>query len=211
MITFEDKYGANMRGQTFIGDLKIKHQKIDTLIGSPKKVKGNFDVSFNQLTNLNHCPKDVTGAFVCTDNMLLTLKDGPERITLTFDVKNNLLKTLEGGPTTVGARYIVSNNKLESLKGAPEECKSFYCDNNPTLTTLKYAPKKVNGIFDCTSNPNLKNPKKQIIQYGIIAVDYFTDEGDFVYEDIKQEIETMKKRVTRPSMRTLLGLNDESI
>ena len=78
------------------------------------------------------------------------------------------------------------------------------------LSSLEGAPKEVTGAFNCESNPDIKDPMNEIVKYGIIATYYWTDKGGFTADFIKDLIDkyySINKRITRPSMRTLLGLN----
>ncbi len=82
---------------------------------------------------------------------------------------------------------------LTSLKGSPKEChQQFNCSNN-NLTSLEYSPKLINDYFLCYNNFLLKNQRKQIIKYQIRAMAYYTDEGQFRFEDIQKEFEEYGK------------------
>ena len=81
---------------------------------------------------------------------------------------------------------------ITSLEGSPKEVyHQFNCrDNN--LTSLKYAPFLIRGEFHCYNNPKIKNQKQQIIENQIKAEYYYTDEGYFGFEEIKERFEKYK-------------------
>jgi len=50
--------------------------KLTSLEGVPKKIKGSFDCSRNRLTNLDNSPIEVYGMFICSGNPVkFTIKD----------------------------------------------------------------------------------------------------------------------------------------
>mgnify|MGYP000299439131 CR=1 FL=1 len=58
---------------------------------------------------------------------------------------------------------------------------------------------KIRNIFNCEKNPELKNIKQQIIENQIEAKYYSTDEGEFVFEEIRIEFEEyLEKIITIP-------------
>ncbi len=99
---------------------------------------------------------------------------------------------------------------LISLEGAPFiVIGNFDCSKN-NLSSLEFAPKKIKGYFSCKGNKQLKNTKEQIIQYQIEANEYWTDEGYFSFEDIRNEFEKyahLKSAVKSKGFKTLLGLD----
>ena len=99
----------------------------------------------------------------------------------------------------------ISMMNLTSLEGSPSTIiGNFDCSKN-NLTSLEFAPKEIKGYFCCKGNRQIKDIKEQIFKYQIKAKEYWTDEGYFSYNDIK-EFELLNKRVQRPFMRKLLGL-----
>lgn len=118
---------------------------------------------------------------------------------------------------------------LTSLEGAPDVVKgSFFVDNNK-LTTLKYAPTVVDDIFSCSSNPKIKSlefapttsstfffyetdvkdEKRQIIEYRIKANKYYGNIDNFEFKKIKDEFNNYSnpryKGINSQGFRTLLG------
>lgn len=77
------------------------------------------------------------------------------------------------------------------------------------LTSLEGAPNEITGAFNIESN-DIKDPLDEIVKYGIRATYYWTDKGGYTegyVAELIDKYEIVSKRVTRPSMRTLLGLN----
>ena len=124
-----------------------------------------------------------------------------------INVNREGITSLEGAPLRVEKGYFsVDCNKLKSLKHSPEfVAGSFYCRDND-LTSLEFAPKEIVGAFHCNMNFQVINQRGQIIQYGIKASEYITDEGRFTYEQIKDAME-LPSRVSSKGFRILLGLD----
>lgn len=119
------------------------------------------------------------------------------------------LETLEGSPKILRGDFEVSGNLLKSLQYGPEQIlddSDYNCSDNQ-LTSLEFGPKLVEGTFNCKGN-NIKDPYLDIVKYQIKAEKYITDIGFFTFEDLEEDFKkgTLDKRVTRPSMRKLLGL-----
>ena len=103
----------------------------------------------------------------------------------------------------------ISMTNLTSLEGCPPiVIGNFDCSKN-NLILLEFAPKKIKGYFSCKENKEIKDAKQQIIKYQIEAKEYWTDEGYFSFENIKEEFDSyisLDKKVKRKGFRTLLGL-----
>ncbi len=120
----------------------------------------------------------------------------------------NELESLEGSPKVVRGNFNCSDNQLTSLEFSPEEIgNNFNCSNNK-LTSLKGNIKLIKNIFYCNGNPNLKNVKKQIIKYQIKAFMYYTDEGDFYFDEIKKEFEKETYRLNILKNKPNINKND---
>ena len=123
-------------------------------------------------------------------------------------IYNEGLGSLEGCPKEVWGNLNVQNNRIKDLEFAPKFVKLTFNISDNSLTSLNGAEDMIVGLnFDCRKNPNLQNPVREIISKRIKAKRYFTDAGVYSYEDIKDEMDNLDKRVTRKSMRTLLGLD----
>lgn len=168
LIINKSKFTINYNKNDFSAN-----QSLTSLDGSPKIMKKTFDISFNEINSLEYSPEIVHGNFNCS---------------------NNILKSLKFGPKIVNQDYFCSNNNLISLEGSPEEIGGgFYCHSNNKLSSLEYRPKIIKKTFNCINNPELKNVKKQIIKYQIKAREYWTDEGNFKFDDIKEEFYLYRK------------------
>ncbi len=127
---------------------------------------------------------------VCSYSDLKDLKKIkiPKKINGFFDCSNNNLETLEGSPEYVEEDYCCNDNVLTSLKGRPKIINdNFDCSSNK-LTSLEYCPKIIKSNLYCQNN-ELKNVKDQIIKYQIKAELYSTDEGNFWFDEIKEDFE----------------------
>ena len=81
------------------GDVSLRKLQLTELFDlSDVKVVGDFDCSFNNLTNLIGSPHTVKGYFDCSNNRLLT--------------------SLKGIPKTIGGRFWISDELREKF---PEE------------------------------------------------------------------------------------------
>ena len=186
-MTFADRY-KDYSGEVYQTFFDCYNEDLTSLKGSPYKVMAWFKCSDNKLTDLEYAPQIVFGNFSCARNAIKTLKGGPQEVNGDYVCANNKLTSLEGSPRKVVGDFNASFNNLKSLKGAPNE---------------------IGGFFTCEGNPKLKNVRDEIINNNIRAVIYNTDEGNFTYEDFKDHFhkKDMGNRVTRPSMRKLLGLD----
>ena len=134
------------------GYFDCSENQLTDLKGAPSTVGGGFHCYKNQLTTLEGAPSEVGGTFNCSSNQLTTLEGVPIEVNGYFDCSNNQLTDLKGAPSKVGWNFNCEENRLTSLEGAPSEVGgSFYCDNNQ-LTTLQGAPSKVGGYFWCCKN-----------------------------------------------------------
>lgn len=117
---------------------KCSELGLDSLVGAPEKVGGNFNCYFNKLTSLNGAPKEVGGIFYCGRNKLTSLEGAPKINKKGFYCFNNKLTSLIGAPEKVGGSFDCSGNKLTSLQGAPEKVGGdFYCGYNKKKFTMK--------------------------------------------------------------------------
>ena len=95
-------------------------------------VERGFRCYNNRLTSLVGAPREVKGIFRCEDNQLTSLEGAPEKVGGCFDCDNNLLTSLVGAPREVGGSFSCVDNRLTSLVGAPEKVGlGFYCRGNP--------------------------------------------------------------------------------
>jgi hypothetical protein len=118
-------------------------------------VKGDFDISQNNLLSLKNCPRVVTGKFSCSFNrQLSSLKNGPKSAR-DFDCSHCNLTSLEHAPKEVHSNFNCSfNQQLSSLKNVPKNAK-YYNFSFCNLTSLEHAPDSIEFDFVCNNNDNL--------------------------------------------------------
>lgn len=119
------------------------------------------------------------------------------------------LTSLEGFPDKVTGDVLLQSNKITSLKGSPVYVGGdFYLDKND-LESLEFAPKEIGGKFSC-QGCGIDDAMEQILKYQIKASGYYIDSqmNAIHFSEIEDDFKrySMGSRVTRPSMRTLLGL-----
>ena len=131
------------------------------------KVKELFEVKFlpNDEGSLEgKASEQFSGDFNCSTTQLKSLKGGPRVVRGRFDCSGNELTSLEFAPEIANSFYC-GMNQLTSLEHGPKHViGDYWCDNNE-LITLEGAPKTVvNGIFNCSTNKNLKSFKGGPVQ-----------------------------------------------
>jgi len=101
------------------GDVKLSN-KLPGLTCLPIKfniVKGNFDISNNQLTSLEGSPTIVKRNFHCYKNEITSLKGSPKEVGGCFIVLKNNITSLKHSPSIVKEDYVCSHNNLKDLEG----------------------------------------------------------------------------------------------
>ena len=117
------------------GKFNCSNSNLESLEGSPKKVKKFYCSNNQNLTSLKGGPEEVEG-YNCSNCNLLSLEGAPKKVKR-FDCYNNKnLTSLEGGPKEAEEYYCFNCNLL-SLKGAPKKVKKFDFENNPIYYKLK--------------------------------------------------------------------------
>ena len=147
------KYNSSTGLVDVKGDFDVSRQDLvnmnDIKFG---KVSGDFDYDRNKLTSLEGAPREVGGDFSCSNNNLTSLEGAPQEVGGDFYCSSNNLTSLKGAPQEVGGNFSCEDSKLTSLKGAPQEVGGiFHCSEN-NLTSLEGAPQKVGGGFYCEGN-----------------------------------------------------------
>ncbi len=89
----ELEYG-DLTNKIYEGDIYTPYNTIESLIGSPKEVKGSYNCSNNEIISLKYSPEIVYGDFYCNNNQLENLKDSPKEIKGNYDCSNNYLISL---------------------------------------------------------------------------------------------------------------------
>ena len=190
MKTFKDTRFGDLTSQTINHSIILGEEKVVSLKGAPSVVDGDFDITNNKITSLKDCPHKILGSFRCYNNKLTTLEGGPTTVTVDYDCGgHNNIYSLKGAPESVGGQFNVYGNPLDSFQ---------------------YAPKFIGTRFTCQKVVTITNQIDEIIKNGIIAEEYWTDEGKFKYADLAERFqnhEKLQKGVQSKGFRTLLGIN----
>ena len=143
------------------GDVNLTYKELTEIPVKFGVVKGNFNVSSNNLLSLKNCPKVVTGEFNCSFNTKLSsLKYGPKSAKNYYCYDCDL-KSLEGAPNEVTGTFNCSGNKnLTSLKDGPKIAGNYIC-RNCDLKSLEGAPKIVD-MFNCVNQKNYKITEEDV-------------------------------------------------
>ena len=207
-MKFKDTKYKDMTGKTYYS-VVLYDAKLTSLEGSPKIITTYTVANTPNLTSLEFGPSVVKKNMSVYNCGLTSLKYAPKK-GQNFDFSFNKLTTLVDGPETVDEDYNLKSNLISNLEGAPTYVGGI-CDfsYNPNLTSLKGTLKEVGYKLSLLNCPNLKYPKEQIIKYQIKAPTYYTDEGEFDFEDIASEFNNISRLdvVKRKGFRTLLGID----
>jgi hypothetical protein len=112
-------------------------------------ITGDFYAPMIDVTTLEGwCPREVRGNCNLSNNELKNLKGGPQDVHGKFDVSGCGLTSLEGAPRVVDGAFIAKNNELSSLEGITPETNGYLDISNNKLTTLKDIHKHVKNLND---------------------------------------------------------------
>ena len=134
-----------------VKDLNLSNMKLVALPKWVKKceVQEDFNCVLNRLTTLEGAPKIVKGDFNCSGNNLNLLKGASKTVGGDFYCSGNNLISLKGAPRTVGGDFYCAGNRLTTLEGAPKIVKGdFYCYNNKK----KFTEEDVNAVSKVKGN-----------------------------------------------------------
>ena len=92
------------------GDVDLSNWNMEFIPVKFNIVKGYFDCSYNQLSDLEFSPKTIWLGFDCSNNKLTSLKNCPKFISGVFSVKDNQIKNLEFIPEIVTDYFLCDNN-----------------------------------------------------------------------------------------------------
>ena len=165
----------------------VKNTRYGDMTGK-KHIGSTFNVRNEGITSLEGSPDVVMGSYVCADNPVTSLEYSPKEVYGDFHCESTKITTLEGSPTKVGGSFNCGDNlHLKSFKGCPTNLVNFDC----------------NGISDDI------DVIKEVIENQIKAQAYYTNDGWIKFRQIEEDFNkyNISKRVTRASMRTLLGLD----
>ena len=102
-------------------------------------IKGNFDISFNQLTSFKDCPV-VNGDFYCNNNLITSFKDCPE-IGGDFNCYDNQITSFKDCPQIKGYLHC-TGNQIQSFKNCPNIGGYLYSDIIAFRIIHKYSKEK---------------------------------------------------------------------
>lgn len=120
------------------GDFNVSDNQLISLKCSPIEVSGTFDCSLNQLTSLEYAPSVVNGDFYCYMNKLISLKGCPSHINGSFIAAYNRLRNLDGCPEDVYGLFDVSFNQIDNFDFFPMTARAgFYSDFEKGLDYFK--------------------------------------------------------------------------
>lgn len=115
MIKFGDVF-SELTGMVYKGDIDSSKKDLDSLLGSPKEVDGEFLLHDNNLTSLKYAPKKVNGTFGCRRNKLKSLVGGPEFVNGSYYVRNNHLSSIRGIAKTINGVLDLRGNKFKNIE-----------------------------------------------------------------------------------------------
>ncbi len=111
------------------GNFDISDNELVSLIGSPSKVDGDFLAFKNELISLKGCPKEVNGSFIILKNHITNIQYAPSIVKDDFICSHNPINNLDGINTVLGSVFTgVFIDKLKAKK---------YIYNG--VTTYKYS------------------------------------------------------------------------
>lgn len=193
-MKFKDTHYGDLTGKDF-SFITIKKTPLTSLEGCPKSL-GSMELYGNNLSSLKHCPKIVYNKFSCVNNDLEDLQYFPKEVGKSINIYSNKLKTLKGAPKVIVDDFNCSFNNLNNFVGLPNKMGGSLYINTNNLISLKGCPTEINGILDIRFNA-IVNPLDEIIKYGIKAIEYQTDEGDFTFEQIEKEFNEYQKKIQK--------------
>ena len=118
------------------GDVYLSHKKLKVLPLKFRKVSGNFDCGYNQLTSLEGGPQSIGGNFHCSHNQLTSLVGCPQSVGGDFECNDNNLTSLEGAPQSVGGILWCDFNNLKNIDYLPKTYKKLNINENPISKIL---------------------------------------------------------------------------
>lgn len=125
-----DVYLSNKRFDYFpiqfnyvMGSFTSEYNKLKSLKGAPRYVKGRFCCS-NNISSLEHLPEFMGGPLTLTDNELTSLVGCPENVK-SLAVYRNKLTSLEGCPVHIYGDFMCSDNPIDSLLHFPKTAEGY--------------------------------------------------------------------------------------
>lgn len=170
------------------GSVKLA-EKLHNLSKIPIKfneIKGNFDISDNQLISLQGCPNIVKGDFLAFKNRLASLKGAPKKVSGNFIVLKNNLMSLKDAPSMVEEDFICSYNPLKSFDGLNTVLGAVF--SNILVSDLEYQKYIYNNIVTYKySGVALNKFLSQNVDYG--------SEEDRIFQNNKKNLSNAMSRL----------------
>jgi hypothetical protein len=154
--TINDDFSINVDG-----NVDLSNFKLDKIPLKFRKVSGNFNCSFNELSSLDGCPVSVGGYFYCISNKLNSLEFGPIEVGDNFICYNNKITSLEYLPKYIGRDIYCDSNKIWSFRGIPDNFNgNILCSGNPIyrIWNLFKSGKDIEFFNDCHIIRELETP-----------------------------------------------------
>lgn len=163
------------------------------------EVKGDFDISDNELISLEGSPKKVGGDFLAHKNELTSLKGAPKEVGKNFIVLKNNIKSLEHSPYLVNEDYICSHNPLNNLEGL------IHVGGN--IFTSVYIPTLKFKEFSYHSLMTYKYSGIEIIDY--LEKDYITlTEEEEIFRKTRENLKSVVTKLLDEKTLKVEMIND---
>lgn len=145
-------YLPNLSDVTVMGSFIANDNKFKSLVGMPKYIGGNCDISNSGITSLVGMTQHIGGYFQCNDNKCQNLIGGPQHVGQDYIIRRNGLTSLSGAPIHHNGSFICDKNNLSNLHGGPSFVKGDYICTQNNLQAGDNKPVIVMGSFDCSAN-----------------------------------------------------------
>lgn len=139
-------------------------------------VYGDFNISFNKITNLINSPIYVSGHYIANNNKLTSLEGSPKGVDGNFSIYNNDdLKSLKGCPKRVGGDFCANECSLKTIKYISNHIGGDIYLGNNELKSTKYIPGDFNAHIDLLGNHKIPYVIQQNNQYRNYIIKYQND------------------------------------
>lgn len=171
-ISSKDIYDLAVQFGEVKGDFICNGCLLQTLIGMPFRVGGNFSCIENDLINLEFAPKYVGGDFDCSSNNLTSLEFAPKFVGKNFRFMRNRISSFEHCPKIIKGDFFCSSNLISSFEHCPDFIKGSADFSNNNFSSLEYSPRVIQGYINLSYNPiqTLKHLPANVYRFYIEAV-----------------------------------------
>lgn len=186
------------------GNFTCIYTDLKSLINSPRRVEGDYDISNNKLTSLEFCPEYVGGKFKAEKNQISSLKFLPDYLGGEINLNNNLLTTLQGLPERVNGALKVGNNKIGSIDFLPKIVTGTLLIHRNPISSLYGMPAYPYHLLSLmhTEVPDAIRDLTKVLDYGKVEIfckfqayyevwtpEFNEDNFNILIEDIKDGLE----------------------